>query len=158
MTANTPTYGWPYPTGPDRLDTTLTETIRNGLLAIESTLTGWGGIAAPGAWHSVGAAGEPAFGANWSNYGGTFDTVQYRKVGSQLFIRGLALRSSSTSGADSTIFTLPAGFRPLKDTFFPAEIGAAGRVQVKSGGPVTIFNAIAAGSYVALWLPPIWLD
>lgn len=67
-------------------------------------------------WHQVGAAGEPAFGTNWSHYDGgtTFGIAGFRKdpLG-RVKLKG-QVKSSTAITAGSTIFTLPAGYRPPK--------------------------------------------
>jgi hypothetical protein len=158
MTANTPLYGWPYPTAPDRLDITLTDTIKNGLLAVEGTLSGWGGIANPGAWHTVGAAGEPAFTAGFDSFPG-FQAVQFRKVGNQVFMRGLLRRPGAASPATTTVFTLPAGYRPLASQLYGTHIsGAEARLDVQADGQVVLQTAAATGAFISMNIPAWWLD
>lgn len=53
---------------------------------------------------------DVTFQNGWSNYGGVYQTVQYRRVGSKVILRGLAMGGTIAAA----IFTLPAGFRPLK--------------------------------------------
>jgi hypothetical protein len=95
------------------------------------------------AWHYVGDPGEPAFGGTWTNHGSSWQRARFRKDAfGVVFISGLV-----TGGADvTTVFTLPAGYRP--DTYglhFPAaamgdsvteaavfNISAAGIVQARS--------------------------
>lgn len=62
---------------------------------------------AVGPWHVVGAAGEPAFGAGWSNFNAGWGTARFMKIGNYVYLQGLVQR---TSGTNTTIFTLPAGF------------------------------------------------
>lgn len=159
MTGATPAYGLPYPTASDRLDAAVTTIPQSLATQIESTLQGWGGIAAPGAWVSIGAAGAPAFGAGFGNFGGGFSAVQYRKVGSQLFIRGLIV-TNTAQAADAAMFTLPVGFRPLASQLFTTQ-RAAGllRLDVTAAGKVSCpATALNAADFVSLFLPPIWID
>lgn len=58
-------------------------------------------------WHIIGAAGEPAFGSGWSNYGSTWQTARFCKIGDYVYLQGLVQR---TSGTNQNIFTLPTGY------------------------------------------------
>lgn len=58
----------------------------------------------------------PTYGAQWSNYGGGWETGQYRKVGDIVELRGLVQRGSSAPSA--TLCTLPVGFRPAGGQIF----------------------------------------
>lgn len=51
---------------------------------------------------------------SWVNYGGTYRTARYRKIGDRVEIEGLV--KSGTIGA--TVFTLPVGYRPPQDIPF----------------------------------------
>lgn len=64
-------------------------------------------------WHEVGSGGgEPAFGTGWSNQGGSFATVAFRKIDPfRVEMKGGADHSSTVT-APNTIFTLPTGYRP----------------------------------------------
>lgn len=90
-------------------------------LAIVGTMTsldtGW-----------VEVLGGIGFQNSWVNFGGGFTTAQYRKIGTEVFVRGL-VKSGSISGA--AIFTLPAGYRPLASLMFAeaaASLGVSGGV------------------------------
>jgi len=60
-------------------------------------------------WHSVGAAGEPAFQNSWANLALPSPPLRFRKDPTgRVYITGVV-----TGGANGTvIFTLPAGYRP----------------------------------------------
>lgn len=97
----------------------------------------------------IGTIGEtwtaPTFGTGWSDYGGGFgyQAVKYKKVGDLVFVRGMAQR---TSGTATTIFTLPAGYRPSTGHEFYMCISNAdttARVRVYSTGAV----AMESGDY-----------
>lgn len=66
------------------------------------------GVTYPTDWTPV------TFTNSWVNFGGVYNTCQYRKVGDIVYLRGLM--SSGTIGLAS--FTLPAGFRPPADLYF----------------------------------------
>lgn len=57
---------------------------------------------------------DVTFENSWFNYGGIFQDVQYRKVGDEVQLRGLARKDATFT--DQIIFTLPVGFRPPKQT------------------------------------------
>ena len=94
-------------------------------VAVEKTYVD--GLASPSAWTGV------TYAANWVNMGGAFQTVQYRKVGDIVYLRGTATKSGSA--ATVTAFTLPVGFRP------PAKITVgSGNITVDSAGVVVAYN------------------
>lgn len=85
-------------------------------------------------WNAV------TFNTGWSNLGGAWHGVKYKKAGDLVFLRGLAQR---TSGSETTIFTLPVGYRASLAYLFTAysstgiasiEITNAGLVKLNSGG------------------------
>lgn len=67
----------------------------------------------------------------FSNYGSGFQTVQYRKIGDIVYVRGLM-----AGGALSTIcFQLPVGFRPPAHMQFPSSSsGAIATLQINNDG------------------------
>lgn len=64
-------------------------------------------------WHEVGSGGgEPAFATGWTNQGGSFSTVAFRKIDPwRVELKGGA-DHTTTAAAPNTIFTLPTGYRP----------------------------------------------
>ncbi|MCI5057630.1 MAG: hypothetical protein MRY83_16065, partial [Flavobacteriales bacterium] len=101
-------------------------------------------------WHSVGSAGEPAFQNSWVN---TFANIDYdlmfKKVGSVVWIRG-AVQKSGASGT-TTLFTLPAGYRPGKNTNvrqlsivfsnpYEIVIYSNGNVDLQKGGGMHVYT------------------
>lgn len=107
-------------------------------------------------WRHVGATGQPAFGTGWTNYGSSFDTVAFYKDPLGIVrLKGLAAR---TSGALTTIFTLPEGYRPSSTTsnglIFVVHTGephAVGRVDINAAGVV----ALSSGNTNYVTLSPI---
>lgn len=92
-------------------------------------------------WHFVGTPNEPVFGTSWQNYtgAGSFQFAAYRKnpLG-RVELRGLVER---TAGVVTTIFTLPQGYRPVRqEIFFTGGNTGAGRVDVMPDGQV-IYNS-----------------
>jgi hypothetical protein len=85
------------------------------------------------AWTAV------TFTNGWTDFGGGYQAMQYRKVGDVVELRGMI--GSGTPGASA--FTLPTGFRPPANIRFAAistgvtlgywEIGTAGTVLHQSG-------------------------
>jgi hypothetical protein len=69
------------------------------------------GLAQPEAWHEIGAAGEPTFQSGWVNESASTETTAafYKDPFDVIHLKGLI-----ASGTNSTIFTLPAGYRPSK--------------------------------------------
>lgn len=72
--------------------------------------------------HYVGQAGEPAFGATFSNYGGAYPGVHFTRAQAVVLLGGVAQATEWTGVESRTMFTLPTGFRP------------GGRVLIPSGG------------------------
>ena len=48
----------------------------------------------------------------WSNYGGGWSGLRYKRVGDVVFLEGMVKPTSTTQGSGSTIIYLPSGFRP----------------------------------------------
>jgi hypothetical protein len=77
-------------------------------------------------WHELGASGEPAFSAGWSNVGSSYATAAFRKPRPDL----VALKGSITGGVanGAAAWTMPAGYRPEKDRRMSTTCAAAGGV------------------------------
>lgn len=90
-------------------------------------------------WHTIGAAGEPAFANSWVNYGGSDMTARFRRIGKVVYLTGTIKSGNSGSAA----FTLPAGYRPSATLRIGTDAwdGTAGRVDglilITSAGVVT---------------------
>jgi len=100
--------------------------------------------------HLLGAAGEPAFAANWSNYSvpaflaGGF----YKDKSSRVFLQGLIKKAIAVVGGE-TMFTLPAGYRPANPCLFQVISNSAlGRVDVATTGAVSL--QVGNAGWVAL--------
>lgn len=94
---------------------------------------------------SVGVAwANFAFNTGWGNYGGGWQTCQYKKFGDLVFLRGLAARSS---GVATLIATLPTGFRPPLPTIVSVDAnGAFGSLKIDSNGELTLL--VGSTTYV----------
>jgi hypothetical protein len=107
------------------------------------------------AWRDVGTAGQPAFGSGWSNSGGGFEEVSFRKGrDGVVYLRGGGAKTSDTTG--SAMFTLPAGYRPAKYEWFPvasqntaSSTFVAGGVALDTNGDVFVL-AVADDRFVSL--------
>lgn len=156
MTSATPLYGLPYPTPTDAASQVPAH-IQSLAQQVESTIAGFGGIAAPSAWLTVGGGGGAVgYGAGWAAYGGGFWDLQYRKVGAMVYLRGLTKRTgvpfAAGGGVGSPMITLPVGYRPVATRLvYVANIdGGAGRVDVQADGTVIVNSAANTGSFVSL--------
>ncbi len=107
-------------------------------------------IAAPEAWHEVGAPGEPPLEAGWQNPGENSNapTLAFFKDHEGIvYLRGVAYNNSGYG----PIFTLPPGFRPDAQRFDvvvgcgPCGEQKVGRVSIVGGGAI-----IGAGDEVVL--------
>jgi hypothetical protein len=104
-----------------------------------------------GPW--IGVAGGVGFAANFADNGGGDQVCQYRKVGDEIQIRGVAVSTGAT-GAGATIFTLPVGFRPPATQSYKTAIGgfAPEVVQVRANGLVVCIPALP-GAGTTVYLP-----
>jgi hypothetical protein len=100
-------------------------------------------IPTPGAWTAV------TFVNSWVNYGSGYQAVEYRLVGTDVEIRGLA--KSGASG--TTVFTLPPGHRPLATML--RHVGCSSgeaEMTVDTGGALVVANvgAVSVTTFVSL--------
>ena len=105
------------------------------------------GLAAPEAWHEIGAAGQPAFQNGWQNGDPASSTTAayYRDPFGVLHFKGVVDNGS----AGSTIFTLPVGYRPSKSLVATvSQSGVAAELSVSSNGSVGLIT----GSSAAAWI------
>jgi hypothetical protein len=67
-------------------------------------------------WHEVGKPGQPPFQDSWENLDTTsYSTCAFRKDGQNMvYLKG----TITGGGVDSTIFTLPVGYRPSQLLMF----------------------------------------
>jgi hypothetical protein len=97
----------------------------------------------------VGAPGEPAFGSGWKNAGGGYQVAGFYRAGGIVHLRGVVDLGSST-----TIFTLPAGYRPAATEAFGAVLDTAGTalIFVTAAGEVDLefINSPSAAHNVSL--------
>lgn len=91
-------------------------------------------IQTPGLFLVGGALNWPAFQNSWVNYGGGFTAAGYWKDATNVVhLQGLVKSGTITA----TVFTLPAGFRPLGGCIFATVSNAAfAEARVNSDGTV----------------------
>lgn len=109
--------------------------------------------AAEEAWHTVGSGGgEPAFAGAWANSGSGYQTLQYKKVGNEVRIRGVV------SGAVGAMFTLPAGYRPPAaiNISMTNQFGALTYAEILTTGVVSV-SSTSGYSFVGL-STQFWID
>lgn len=97
-------------------------------------------------WHEIGSPNEPAFQNGWVNYGGSFATAAFYKD----FLGIVHLKGLVKSGTIAAVaFVLPAGYRPVLYSHFPAasndayatlRVDATGGVQLGAPGSNTWFS------------------
>lgn len=142
MPGLTPIYGLRYPIGSDRLDDAISTIPQLNAQDVESTIAGFGGIASPGSWIT------PTLEVG-SNFGGGYQAVKYRKVGTTVKIRGVLGGLGGGLGAGVTIFTLPAGFRPLAVEAFSTLFGTTpGQIEITAAGVVKNGTAVPVNAAV----------
>lgn len=94
---------------------------------------------------------DVTFAANWANIGAFgLSDVQYRRERNQVVrLRGVA---QAAAGAASTVFTIPAGFRPPANYIVPilngAGLSTVGRLTIGTAGTM-IVASFAAGEYAS---------
>ena len=113
---------------------------------VESLQARLDALEAPPAWTAV------TFEANWADKGSGHETVAYWKdAHGFVHLKGLA-QLEPPGASDSTIFTLPVGYRPSNHQVLPAI--EAGNTEV----PVTIGNDGRVHTTDATLAPPSWLS
>jgi hypothetical protein len=93
-------------------------------------------------WHAVGGAGEPAFENGWENFGSDLAVAAFRKLPTGMVtIKGLVKNGT----ANTTIFTLPAGYRPSDRRIFSVEISynVHARITVGTDGTIAVTGGAA---------------
>jgi hypothetical protein len=91
-------------------------------------------------WHEIGAAGEPAFGAGFSNLGDPHATAAfYLDPIGEVHFKGTIVCPTAASG--QRIFTLPEGYRPASKTH---------RFCCLSGPNVALVDVVASTGFVEL--------
>jgi hypothetical protein len=90
----------------------------------------------------------PSFASPWGNYaaGGNYQVCRYRAANGELIIEGLAATTVSVTGT-STVFALPAAYRPAKAYVFASvtTAGASRQLNVFDTGLVQ-FTSLPAGT------------
>ena len=132
-------------------------TVPNALRA--GTATTAQRLAAPEAFHLVGAGGEPKFENGWVNRGGSVDEPAgfYRDQEGIVHLQGQIVQPAGPAG--SVIFQLPRGYRPDRGKILRVPISACDCVgsaqQVITTGSVAIWGpGVYAGTNGAVTLDP----
>lgn len=111
------------------------------------------------AWVTVVVSGTSAawttasLGTGFANYGGSYSDARYRKLANGVvLLGGLVKTTLATVTAGSTIFTLPAGFRPGVALILPAyrSDGNVTRINYGSGDITTGVAITGAGTFISL--------
>lgn len=163
--------GWQNP--PQNLPPGVTKTLTTGVRFLSGTVpvVGQTGLLARGTglqrsdrvfigapasqssnWIQLNSPGAPIFATSWSHDGAPYFNVAFRRVGDMVELRGAAV---ATTGATTTIFTLPVGYRPKADPV----------IQLTSSGPTNnaIFISVTPAGVVQLPVTPssgwiVWFD
>lgn len=70
--------------------------------------------------------------AGWANYGGGWAAAAYRKIGAQVFLKGLV----AGGAVGSAILTLPAGYRPPETAMLVTAVAGVGVSSAGDSGNV----------------------
>ena len=115
-----------------------------GSAEVPISTTGLTSLVAGEDWHYVDGGGEPAFGATWSNLAG-YTPLGFRlRATGEVDIVGDISHASDTD--NSTIFTLPAGYRPSTELVVPV-MG----LNTSTSNSQTVGLIITAGGAVYPW-------
>lgn len=116
-------------------------------------------LVVPNDWVTVGAVGAPAFQNSFVSFGdGTFGDPQFRKTASgHVELLGLIQTPNPLPAAGTTMFTLPAAYRP-RLSLMCGTTGAdvAAEVRVLQNGNVNYQAGGGAGNFLSMVVPP-WL-
>jgi hypothetical protein len=87
----------------------------------------------------------PTLGTGWEAHSSTFHAPGYKRFGDMVILRGVAKRSTGSSGNGTTLFTLASGYRPSKDISLTisAEYSGGNGVAlllVETGGAVKFYG------------------
>jgi hypothetical protein len=97
----------------------------------------------------------PNYAPQWGIYGSGYDQVAFRRLtNGVVFMQGLTLCYGAGTSTPSTIFTLPAGYRPAYIHVFPAlafnnGLYQTARIDVLPSGAVVLNNFFAGISTIA---------
>lgn len=101
-------------------------------------------------WHNVGAGGEPAFTNGWANRGGGYCVTRFMKDPAGIVrIEGTLITGTTGTAA----FTLPVGYRPAVDQYFPVLLAAGvagGYCSISTAGVVVLARGAASDIYLQL--------
>jgi hypothetical protein len=107
-------------------------------------------LAAPEAWHEIGAPGEPAFFSGWANEApGSEATAGYYEDPFGI----VHLKGSINGGIGDTVFILPVGYRPahvVTEPVFCSSCTSPAYVLLYDTGRVAVEEGAATGSSTSL--------
>ena len=92
----------------------------------------------------------------WGNYGGGYELASYCKVNNFVYLQGLII-----SGTSNTIFTLPAGYRPVRthlSVLWNAGPNAVLRWDISVGGVFTCSGSVPTTSSHVLALTGLFFS
>lgn len=109
------------------------------------------------AWREIGATGQPAFENSWVNYDTNNNSAAFR-IDETGLVRVKGLVKNGTA-INTTVFTLPVGYRPPKQIVFPSVAG--GGADAFASGRVTaaglVQGNVGATAYFSLdSVPPFF--
>lgn len=101
--------------------------------------------------HTVGATGEPAYGAGFNGAG----SVRFWKSKEMVTVLVQYMQSTNAIPSGATIFTLPVGFRPLGDVIFAginqtsssASVAAPAGLHITNTGVVNMVGEVTNAYY-----------
>jgi hypothetical protein len=89
-----------------------------------------------------------SYSTGWSNYGPPFNPGQYRKIGDEVYLRGLL---NQVPGAGGTVMQLPVGYRPAGQNI-AAQLASTGmaRYDIQTDGFFTTSATISNGNWICM--------
>jgi hypothetical protein len=136
----------------------------NGTHFTASPMGGSGTPLALDAMHYVGGSGEPAFTGTWVNFDNSAAVPGTSTQRSASFRKGpdgrVQLHGVVKSGANNTsVFTLPVGYRPTKDrNYLVQSSGAPAVIAVNPSGTVTAVNLTGSAVTTFVYLDSVEFD
>lgn len=146
MGGTTPKFGFPYPTGTDR--------VADGDNAIQALATKVEAELA-NAWVPL-----TLFGASWTVIAG-YGPPAVRRMGGVVFMRGLIANTGSTTSGVRIVDPLPVGYRPISTERYPCLCyitanALFGTLQVDPNGVVILNDFEGPARPLALTLTASW--
>lgn len=105
------------------------------------------------ALHTVGAAGEPAFGAKFANFGGDYSSAHFYRDAGRVHLGGIVTCTSNATAFTDALFTLPVSHGPGSKTralLALTDIGTVGLDVLTADRKIVPRSAVTSGTEISL--------